>query len=276
MSKPALCFRNYIEYFDDSDKTAPTLSATSENANYPIENIANWRIDGESRWKATTKVLQEIDMDFGADAPDPDTLVIAGHNTFNEPVKHSLLHSDDDITYTTAIAYQQAPSNHPMMTTFAKDGGHQYWRVAIEATTGDLIEIAHIFLGVRLDFPVGLQPGIDYFSATPAFYNDSPLNGSPIGRAVSHLNKSIRLDWGTPGFTAESVLDFFPYSASPDYDDVFMRHLAAGNPFWFSPDNDNQPTHLYLCHADGFSTPFDGSLKRRTFSGTITGYSEIF
>jgi hypothetical protein len=278
-TKPFIAFKNYIDFFDPDDKVPPGFSATSEQADYPAANIANWRLDGESRWKASSKVAQFIYMDYGAgNAPDPDTMVISGHNTFNEPVKHGLWYSDTSLPgeWVEKVAYQNAPSNHPMATTFAQDGGHQYWGFQLEDTTGDLLEVGNWFLGLRLEFPVGIQPGLDYHSASPNFYHDSPINGSPIGRAVSHLDKSIRLDWQTPGFLSKNILDFFPYATTTNYDVEFLAHLATGSPFWFVPDYDNDRTHVYLSWADGFSTPFDGSIKRRTFSGTINCFKEVF
>jgi len=282
MSNPALCFGNYVDFFDPDDKAPPGITATTEATNYPVENISNWRIQGEDRWKASSKDYQIIEIDFGVGIePQPDTYILAGHNTSagSANTVHGVYWSDNPAGgYTNVAAAQAPPTDAPYMKTFTVGAGHRYWALDFQVADAN-VEVGQWFLGKRLDFPVGLQPGIDYFSGAPAFYNDSPISGSPIGRAVSHINKSIRLDWDSPGFDANLELggdQFYDYANTPDYDVEFLRHLADGTPFWFSPDNDNQPEHLYMGYADGFSTPFDGSLKRRTFSGTMTAFSEVF
>lgn len=255
---PCLHFKNV---FDQG-----TVTAGSTASGFPATNVADWRMATPYRWKATGSGTQYIQVDLGASLTmNADTVSIAGHNlktgAYSLAVKYGAGYSS------TALTATVVPSDRPWIKTFTAPGAQRYWKV--ELTSGSTTpQIGILVLGLRLELPLGPQPGWDLWGEEAVTDYVTNEYGMPLGSNLKYLSKRMTIDY--PDGFSDSEL----WTASGiSWDTDFLPH-SRSKPFFFAWDTATD-TEPWLCRRDGFmSNPISFIKTRRTLSMPVVAYRE--
>ena len=189
MANPFLFFESLLD--------SGTVTATSEAAGFPVENLSDWRQGTPYRWKATTNGTQNIDIDLGA-APGfaaCDTICIGGHNLGTGGATYSVQHDSTGAfggAETTVLAAQSPSDDLPQLSTFT-GANVRYWRVIIAGTPSAVAQIGILTLGRRLAFTAGVQPGLDPYGAEAVADDATSENGSPLGTNLRYIRRRFNI-----------------------------------------------------------------------------------
>jgi len=277
VADPTIPFVFFNSVFDDA---GVTLSASSEQAAFPVSNVTDWRMGTPYRWKSDVLTDdQEINFDAGAgNTTLPDTFAIAGHNFGTIGATVTLQSDTDDIDpYTTVRGPVTVSDDLPLILTNSSSTPTRYWRLRILKDGGGSFaskpEIGIYVLGDRLEFTgAGVEPGLDPWGVESVVEDSRNENGSPIGVNVKYRRKMFHFDYSTAGI-ADS--DFFNPASGLGFDDDFKPHaIDAGKPFFFNWNLSAQADENYLCWVRDIRMPFVGSTARRAFQAQFEGYRE--
>lgn len=133
------------------------LTASSEQTNYPVENLA----DGLTFdfWKPSATGAWSIAVDMGA-ARTFDYVALAAHNLSGESNGDVVIaHSDDDSVYTTAytLANSAITDDSPILIHLVSRT-HRYVRISGSAASSDLA-IGVLFVGELLQMQRNIYEG---------------------------------------------------------------------------------------------------------------------
>lgn len=222
-----------------------TLTASSEQTNHPVENLA----DGFTFdfWKPSSTGSQTVVVDAG-EAVTVDYVAIAAHNLSSESAGDVVVaYSDDDSAYTTAytLSNSSITDDSPILIHLASRS-HRYWRLTVNADSTDLA-IGVLFVGELLQMQRNIYEG-----NTPAGLKrtDSTIpnlsdEGNFIGRYVtrsfyeaSHQWEHLTPSWYRTNFkpfvTTSREWPFFLAWRPDDYPDEIVyawrtRDISPGN-----------------------------------------------
>jgi hypothetical protein len=264
MAKPLILFENDI--WENG-----TLTETSEVANFPHENMLDWRMSTPDRWKATSTATQELDCDIGAATGQPTCAAIGGHNLSTVSATWRVLYSDNGSSYTEAFSAQAPADDLPQMQTFTMGSAHRYWRLEIAGSPTAAAQIGVFTLGRELEFESGPQADLDPYGFEVMRDQNRNEHGSFLGSNVRHIGKRFNVNYGEPGMTVSGFYD----KSGINFDDDFVPHLEAAKPFWFAWNLDVDATEVYLCDSRDVRMPWVGTTLRRGLQMTLTGYREV-
>ena len=128
------CYLNILE------TSAVTLTAATEDANFPLTRLYDRKI-GEP-FQTTAAITTTIKIDQGASPVAVDRLLVAGHNLSG--VALTIKYSDDDITYTDAVAGWTQPDGGIIDKSWAS-AIHRYWEFTA-TTPASIPSICEVFL----------------------------------------------------------------------------------------------------------------------------------
>jgi len=271
---PFVFFDNWLEL------STATLTASDEQAAFPIANVTDWRMGTPYRWKSDVVTDdQEINIDLDAGNEDvPDTFAIAGHNlgTIGATIT---LQSDADGAdpYTSVRGPVTVANDLPLILTNGSSSPLRFWRLRILKDGGGAFpaepEIGIFVMGNRMEFTgAGLEPGLDPFGVESVVEDSRNENGSPIGVNVKFRRKMFNFDYGVAGI---ADADFFNPASGLGFDDDFKPHaIDSAKPFFFNWNISAQATENYICWVRDIRMPFVGSTARRAFQAQFEGYRE--
>jgi len=257
-------------FFWENEIINATLTASAEDAGYPIDNVATWR--EYEIWAASGAAEYTIIAEFGLVPPPVACLAIAGHNLWDQQATIKIEGSDnpDDSnpTYTLITLLnpddaesaqeldEYAPESNFCTLLYFYDGTvvYQAYRITITAPGSADIEpeIGLIYLGDWLEMETGAVPTFD-----PDGQEDfGTIQRSETGAALGH------------------ALDFAQRKISMSFDHLSPSWIeSTWKPFWaahrfesflFSWDWEGHRDAVYLMQFDseGLSAPLSYVLYR--------------
>lgn len=229
---------------------AATITASAEDSGYPDGNLNGWR--RYEKWMASGANSYTLSLDFGADA-SINSLGISGHNLYSEGVTSILTqYSDDDITYSTALA-AFAPASDKTLAKFWTASSHRYWRITISNGGGANFEpyIGCLFLGTYLEFPEYCEMPFDPDRHGINSTKGAGETGEPLGESVDYRERRLSVSFNTLSRTW--VKDTF----LPIWDAHF------DHPFIFVWDYESHAAEAYFVEfdMDEFTAPYDNVFR---------------
>lgn len=187
----------------DNLVTASNMTATTQDADFPLVNLAN--PDTYNYWKATSNATQVLTLDTGVEEPDDvDYLAVAGHNLAGRSV---LVEAYTGAGWETVVPEAIPANNDPLMFRWQPNGLAQV-RMTIDGGD-DAAQIAVLYIGKLLVMQrrvyVGYTPYP--FAKETKVTNNKSENGHFLGRIL--LQESINNDVSFSNLTPSWVRTYF-------------------------------------------------------------------
>jgi hypothetical protein len=230
---------------------ACTLTPSTENSVYPVENIYGEQASNVFRSTSTTSLV--IEMDFGA-AVSLDTIAIINHNlvagaTFS--VKAGAAPTPSTVVATPVF---RAKDLYKIFTPVSA----RYWSLTIAGTNPSNIQIGQLLMGVHVDLPRARKIG----GFTPATSRTS-ISIETVGGAnwvyPLHKRKVFNPTFqliGTSDLTAMETLDevvdgdSHPFVYIPSITDVACYYVRKEQSFEPSETEYNLSEYLLLLREE--------------------------
>lgn len=248
---PFICWDDKV---GDDDTT---LTATTEDTGYPIENIGDFRLD--SFWKGTGTSEQQIDIDLGAgnDASDLDSMIIMGHDLNTQGATNiTLLGGTDGITYGDTLVSAFTPSDDKLIYKAVTGFADRYLRFVIPTGYTAAPSIAILHLSQKMDFDRYLQNGFDPEKHVITLNSNISRSGVLLGMTKVSSSRQGRLVFRNvdPSFIAGDFTTFWNEHINCEEPKAFFLSWEPGdhadqvyyiwlpNPAWNVPYNNNRRT----------------------------------
>ena len=211
-----------------------TVTASSENASYPVENAYDWLTFDYFRPAAGGTV--NIDLTLGSAAPaDYFAFFSQDLPSVSGTIK---LQYWDGSAYQDCFSAITPTDNTPQMVSFTSQSSTK-WRVVV--TSSGVFNIGCISFGAQLVLERGMYIGWTppTFGRATKLINSVSDGGSFLGRSVlvSGIRSSIEIRYASDSWMRTNWLDF-------------VRH-AETKPFFFVPDIASHPTECVFAYSDG-------------------------
>lgn len=235
--KPVILWNNIF--------TAAQVSADSQDANFPDDNLANLR--PYRRWKSLVSTNQFITFNVGG-SKAADAIAMSGHNL-------GTIGASVTVQYWTGGAWATVgglgttliSSDKTLMLPFTSQAATQ-WRISLTGMTG-IPEIGVIMLGARLTMERYLSSGFDPDAQTTHLEAAISQSGNMLGASVRYRERqlSAKFEHLTPSFVATYCVT------------MWEQHVGLGKPFFFAWDLGNYPTAVYLVNVmdPSLRAPYD-------------------
>ena len=230
--------------FHNALATGSSLSATNQDAAYPVSNLLDWRAARAFAF-ASTNTSSTITVTGCPANTKVDTLFIAGHNLSGASINPA---------GTGAVT---VPNNKFWMKGFTEQTGTSFTVVISSAPSGFYCGV--MVLGQALTIPLGAQPGWDIYGWQPNTNWSMSDTGMPLGSETFGIEREITISYPDPGFT---TTELWAATTMPNMDTDFRAH-ARKNPFAFGWNLDTDPEG-YLCLLQSVSAPFSYLSTRRS------------
>jgi len=226
----------------DNAVARSTIAASSEDAGYPVSNIATWR--ETSIWKASGANSYEIEFELDASAGEGITsLCIMAHNLHTCGARYKLEGSNDGSSipsWNSIVAYQ-TPTNDYCQAHQFNSVNYPLLKLTIDNNGGGNFtpQIGIVFIGEHLEIPRNPDPnGLDPDSCEEIGDTQVSESGLLLGESIAFVkrNPSFSYPYLTPAFIAD---DWIPF-----------RQTHRGLPFFWMWDSDI-PTETYFMKFSG-------------------------
>jgi hypothetical protein len=212
-----------------------TVVASSENADYPVENCFDWLTTDYFKPAATGTINIDLTLTSGMPA---DYFAFYAHTLHTTGCSIKLQYHNgsgyvdatDTITPTTSV---------PMLYTFDEVTA-TLWRVVV-TTASTVPALGVVCFGKALTLPRGVYIGYSepLFGRANKFINSVSEGGSFLGRSViaSAVRSTLSLQYASDSWMRDYWLDF-------------VEH-AEGKPFFYLWNPRDYPTECAFCWAEG-------------------------
>ena len=210
-----------------------TLTASSEDTGFEVENLADWRLD--DAWKPTTAGTHNADADLGS-AQSVDYFACFGHNLADVSGTVKLQHATSGAgPWTDAFTAITPTENRVIFKTFTSQS-KQYWRI-VTTSTGSPAFISVASIGAILDLQRGMRAGFiipGIFQQVESM-NAITHNGNFIGKSVKQRPQRVNISQTivTPTWVRSNL-------------ETMVDHINS-KPFFFAHDLTNYPDESAFC-----------------------------
>lgn len=209
----------YNNVFDDY-----TITAATENANYPASNIQDPRLSRYTRTTALSSQTWDIDT---TTAIQPDTIVIDNHNITSGATIQIRASVNSDYS-TTDFSATITHDSGTMIKFFTPGSTYRYWRLFItDAANTDLyIKMGRVFMGNYLQLTPSSKIPFDdarettsktYFSQTNQVYGNEGEDYIIRNYEFSSISSTMRDSIDTFQNTVDVVYPFYFVNTDEDY-----------------------------------------------------------
>lgn len=231
MSLPAFCYQNHLE------TAGITITASSEETDFPKENAYDWRTD--DWWKPTSAATSTLTADMGAGV-DADYAMIFAHDLHTQGATIKFQHSTDNFGSDVQTVFTKTPTTSaPIIVPFTSVN-KRYWRFEISGASAAQ-SIGVLAFGERLDSPEDLRNGFapPNFARVPELLTNRAEAGAFIGRRIKRkgVKFTINLTLLDPAFIRDSWEDF-------------QDHYES-KPFGLVWNYDDYPDEAVYCWTEG-------------------------
>jgi hypothetical protein len=217
MSLPAILWNNLI--------ASATLTVTDTAAGYDKENLKDWR--NFTYWVAGSAADKTIIIDLGS-PKSCDSFAIVGHNLATAGASVNLeSHTANAWTGDQAerVAAFEPTTDKALAKTFTAAQA-RYWRITIGSSPSVAPQLAIVFLGAKMAFPIYPDAPLDYITEDMNITREDSKGGYMLGNTVYYTPTS-----------ASVTFTYFPLSfCTSDYDVFWAQHGRLGKPFFYLPD----------------------------------------
>jgi hypothetical protein len=232
---------------------AATLTASTEDPYYPVENLADPR--PFTPWMGAGSGDQYVEFDLGAPAA-ATCFGVSGHDLFTQGA--SIKFQYFDATWQDAVAEFAPADNKTFLKIFASITA-QVWRIYIKAGYVAPPQVGVVFIGTYLEFPTWTTGDFDPDKYKAVLKNNKSVAGQFLGRQVQYRDREIKLHFGTLTMTWVTT-----------YLVPAVIGMLEGLVF-FAWDITNHAAEVYYMQLDapGFASPMRGNA--RSFEMTLRG-----
>lgn len=233
MAFPKIGYRSILE-------TAVSIVVTSSASGFPISNITDRKIF--TQWKATSTVIQNIDIDMGAAGNAADYLAFAGNNMAAAGITITLYnHTASPARTGGTLLATIVPADWPASGVLIKEftsGNLRYWSIVLSAVTigTDVAYLGDVRLGQILTLTEFVSAAIDMNVEAVEASIERAEGGHALGAAMRTVARRFNIDLGPAG--AEWATAFTPANALNDF---WKNHARKMRTFFFHP-NTGAPT----------------------------------
>lgn len=246
--RPGILFKNVY--------TSAGIACTNTNSAFPAANVLDWRPAGPYRWKGTSNTTWTFS---GATGGYANCIAIAGHN----------LGTCGATVTVGGVGLGVVPSDRFWMKHLESSVNNP--QVVITTGAAKLPEIGVMCVGTLMEFPHGIQPGMDPYGRDAVTDWTQNKGGAFLGSRARFVRNEVTLNYGDPGFTDSEFWQ--AASPFPSFDNDFIPH-AARYPFFFNWDVGSMTEPVFGYASGPIHTPVINILSRRGLQMTISGYSD--
>ena len=232
---------------------AATLTASSEIAGYPVENVLDPRLT--VKWHSDSATAQSVVIDLGS-AATCKVFAIVGHNINSGATVRAQGNATD--AWTSPSVNELITYNSGMMIKYATGGSYRYWRFSFSGLTSGL-EIGRLWIG-------------DYIQLTNSSFTDFVVtekrddvvaygNGRQKYASRGDGWRAINLNFPKSDTTTTSAIRSMFSSAGKHASIIFcnfdsLRDYPLVEPMYCSITND-----IEFSHADAMRFRYSLSLE---------------
>jgi hypothetical protein len=255
MAFPKIGYRDIIT-------AASSVVVTSEASGFPITNISDRK--AYTVWKATSTLIQNIDIDMGAAGTAADSICFAGGNAKAAGVNiaiwnHTASPARAGGTLKGTIVNVDWPATEVIMKEFTS-GDLRYWSIVITAGTVPVF-LGDVRLAPMLTLTEYLAASVDAQVEQVEASIERAEGGYALGAAMRRVIRQFNIDIGPAG--AEWATAFTPANLLNDF---WTNHARKYRTFFFHGNIADatvfQP--MYLVVQDG------ARLDRQIIGGRYT------
>lgn len=211
---------------------------SSEDADFPKENMLDWRTF--TSYKSTASGTVTIDVDMGgvlSNAPDAFAM---GPNNLKTASADITITSTSNADYTTGaltrLSTQSAASDNIFYYDLTSASGtEQFWRFSIANVTGSVADISIMALGAKFQFAkVPIDP-FDLNQQGAVGRVNLSRGGALLGASIQNPDRRIRASFR-----------FLTAAQAALYEEFFVLHGRLLKPFFLVPDQTNFASRVYL------------------------------
>ena len=245
----------------DNEIDNMTISAVTENANYPAENVADQRLS--KIYRSTDDAAEWILFDAGVgNTINPTAVLIAAHNiTDGATIK---IQGNATDSWGGPTVDETITHNSDTMVLFFTGSALRYWRLYIDDSSNPdtYLKIGRVFLGTYLALPpIEPSPNLPLQSTTS-------ISQSIAGQAYANKRKVYRV----PGFIYPLVMDAERQSL-----ETMFRAVEGAKPvFLIVWENNLSEVGPIYCRIDQSEIPFQQSPVSGLLWETSLQFKEAF
>lgn len=245
-SKPIIAWDNLVAGDD------VVLTALTTESGYRVEYLDDWR--GYYRWKGTGTSTGWVKVDAGnGNTIRPTCLGLAFHDLFTQGAANLTLEwSDNDSSWTEAVAAFTPASDEPLLKFFTTAAAHRYWRLNIPSGYTAAPYLGVLFLGTYLTLPRYFQDGFDPDSEKVEDQEFVSREGNLLGVVEYYRPFEMRCEM-------RRLTDSW---CTGTWKPFLRAH--GHNPFFFIYDKTNHPLDVRLARLEdpSISMPFEGNWRK--------------
>lgn len=232
MDEPIIIHDNVLE--------DATLTASSEEVGYPVENIINRREFIQFQGVGLGNIV--INADLGVSPPAVRAVAVSGHTLGSEGATFEAEWSDDDITY-NSVGSESPTTDSPFAILF-NSATHRYWHFTISGHSAAPF-VGVVFLGDYLQFDDPPDSPVDPDKTEEEWDESVGGEGHLLGAVTRFTTRVLELTFGY-------VLRTFITSTWKPFWESIGR-----NPFFILWAPDSFPDVVYYMRITSeYSAPF--------------------
>jgi len=239
MSKPIFAYNNIL--------TTGTVTATSENASFPVSNLTNWK---PSRWyKSGLTGAQYINID-ASELVDVDYFGVFSHDLTEKSATVKLQWSDDGITGWTDLTTSLSKSDSEVIFKTFTSVNKRYFRIEVDSPS-EICSLGIVSIGQYLEIERGLSSGFipPHLNTTNKNLVNIADGGLPLGSSI--IRNEAKLEASISQLSSSWVRNNW----------IDLLAHSEVNPLFFSWNNDVYPDEAVFIMLDNTKTTTTQSSK---------------
>lgn len=230
---------SYIGYDSLALRSDVVVSASSEDAGFPVENATNW-LTYFGGWQSSVIGDTALTCTFQT-AKAANGYALFKHNLGDIAGTVKLQHSDDGVIFTDIAGSEQTPANNKAIFFVFPEVSHPVWRLLFTGIDGgETLIVGQAFIGPALRVFGGPETG---WTPPNLAFNDKFINSRADGG--DFLGRSLIRKGNKTGFNVSAV----PATWVRQNWEPFLT-VAQLQPFYYAWNTVDFPFEVAYCYTE--------------------------
>jgi hypothetical protein len=245
---------SYIGYDSLFLRSAAVVSASNEDAGFPVENGTNW-LTYSGGWRTSVVGNNSVTATF-LTAVAASSFGLFKHNLGDIGGSVKLQYSDDGVSFTDIAGSEQIPANNKAIFFVFPEVSHPIWRLLFSGIDAlETLIVSQFFIGPALQVFGGPETG---FTPPNLAFNDKFVNsradgGDFLGRSL--IRKGAKTGFNVSAVPADWVrLNWEPFLTVAQLQPFYFAWNSLAFPtevaYCFTEDNVAKPTYQSAAHLN--------------------------
>lgn len=230
---------SYLGYDSLFLRTDGIVTASGEDAGFPVENATNW-LTYFGGWQSSVSGQNTITVNF-LTAKAASAYGLFKHNLGDIGGTVKLQHSDDGVIFTDVAGSEQTPANNKAIFFVFPVDSHPVWRLVFTGiNVGQTITVGQAFIGPTTQVFGGPETG---WTPPNLAFNDKFVNSRADGG--DFLGRSLIRKGSKTGFNVSAV----PANWVRTFWEPFLT-VAQLQPFYYAWNTVDFPFEVAYCFTE--------------------------